>query len=41
MVLGVPVDSHTRLQLKAGLEGLGIVWLPKVMVEDEIQKDIV
>ncbi|MDC5459206.1 LysR family transcriptional regulator [Acinetobacter baumannii] len=32
------VVSHARLQLKAGLDGLGIVWLPKVMVEAEIQK---
>ena len=27
------VVSHARLQLKAGLDGLGIVWLPKIMVE--------
>ncbi|WP_336002832.1 LysR family transcriptional regulator [Acinetobacter pittii] len=32
------VVSHARLQLKAGLDGLGIVWLPTVMVKDEIQK---
>ncbi|EOQ73002.1 LysR family transcriptional regulator [Acinetobacter lactucae] len=32
------VVSHARLQLKAGLDGLGIVWLPKIMVEAEIQK---
>ncbi|MND58476.1 HTH-type transcriptional regulator DmlR [compost metagenome] len=32
------VVSHARLQLKAGLDGLGIVWLPKIMVETEIQK---
>jgi DNA-binding transcriptional LysR family regulator len=32
------VVSHARLQLKAGLDGLGIVWLPKVMIETEIQK---
>lgn len=32
------VVSHARLQLKAGLDGLGIVWLPKMMVETEIQK---
>ncbi|MDM1021488.1 LysR substrate-binding domain-containing protein [Acinetobacter sp. VNK23] len=30
--------SHARLQLKAGVDGLGFVWLPKVMVETEIQK---
>ena len=27
-----------RLQLKAGLDGLGVVWLPKMMVEAEIEK---
>ena len=27
-----------RLQLKAGLDGLGVVWLPKMMVETEIKK---
>ncbi|ESK55625.1 LysR family transcriptional regulator [Acinetobacter tjernbergiae] len=32
------VVSHARLQLKAGLDGLGVVWLPKMMVETEIQK---
>lgn len=32
------VVSHARLQLKAGLDGLGIVWLPKIMVESEIEK---
>ncbi|WHP06132.1 MULTISPECIES: LysR family transcriptional regulator [Acinetobacter] len=32
------VVSHARLQLKAGIDGLGIVWLPKVMVKAEIQK---
>ena len=32
------VVSHARLQLKAGVDGLGIVWLPKIMVEAEIQK---
>lgn len=32
------VVSHARLQLKAGLDGLGIVWLPKVMVEHEVQQ---
>lgn len=32
------VISHARLQLKAGLDGLGVVWLPKMMVETEIQK---
>jgi DNA-binding transcriptional LysR family regulator len=32
------VVSHARSQLKAGLDGLGIVWLPKIMVETEIQK---
>lgn len=32
------VVSHARLQLKAGLDGLGIVWLPKVMVESEIEQ---
>lgn len=32
------VVSHARLQLKAGVDGLGVVWLPKVMVEAEIQK---
>ncbi|OTG60144.1 LysR family transcriptional regulator [Acinetobacter sp. ANC 4204] len=31
------VVSHARLQLKAGLEGHGLVWLPKVMVENELQ----
>lgn len=30
------VVSHARLILKAGLQGHGIVWLPKVMVEDEL-----
>lgn len=30
------VVSHARLQIKAGLDGLGIVWLPKVMIEKEI-----
>jgi len=32
------IVSHARLQLKACLDGLGIVWLPRVMVEDEIQR---
>lgn len=32
------VVSHARLQLKAGLDGLDIVWLPKIMVESEIEK---
>lgn len=31
------IVSHARLQLKAGVEGHGLVWLPKVMVEDELK----
>jgi hypothetical protein len=26
------------LQLKAGLDGLGVIWLPKMMVETDIKK---
>ena len=32
------VVSRARVQLKAGRDGLGVVWLPKMMVETEIQK---
>lgn len=32
------IVSHARLQLKAGLDGLGIVWLPKVMVKNELSR---
>ena len=31
------VVSHARLQIKAGIDGLGIVWLPKVMIEEEVK----
>lgn len=32
------VVSHARLQIKAGLDGLGMVWLPKIMIENEIKQ---
>ncbi|MBF7681888.1 LysR family transcriptional regulator [Acinetobacter sp. B5B] len=32
------VVSHARLQIKTGVDGLGIVWLPKIMIEKEIQQ---
>ncbi|WP_025647004.1 MULTISPECIES: LysR substrate-binding domain-containing protein [unclassified Psychrobacter] len=32
----VMVVSHARLKVKAALDGLGITWLPKAMVESEL-----
>jgi len=32
------VVSHARLQVKAALAGLGVAWLPKAMIESEIQQ---
>ncbi|MEB6479397.1 type 2 periplasmic-binding domain-containing protein [Acinetobacter vivianii] len=33
----VMVVSHAHLKVKAALDGFGISWLPKAMVESEIQ----
>lgn len=32
------VVSHARLKVKAALDGLGITWLPKAMVESELSR---
>ena len=33
----VMVVSHAHLKVKAALDGLGITWLPKAMVQSEIR----
>lgn len=35
----VMVVSHAYLKVKAALDGLGISWLPKAMVESEIENE--